>query len=77
MTKPKKYSVMLSGHATSVTLEPEFWEVLQKIALQRGVSVASLISSIDEGRIREGNPVNLSSALRVFILQTLSKSSLE
>jgi predicted DNA-binding ribbon-helix-helix protein len=73
MAKPKKYSVMLSGHATSVTLEPEFWYVLHTIAHKRQVSMASLIASIDEIRVQEADPVNLSSALRVFILQTLLK----
>ncbi|HXF90869.1 MAG TPA: ribbon-helix-helix domain-containing protein [Candidatus Nitrosotenuis sp.] len=71
MAKPKKYSVVLSGHATSITLEPEFWEILQKIAREKGASVASLISYVDQERLQEADPANLSSALRVYILQTV------
>lgn len=71
MTKLKKYSVMLSGHATSITLEPEFWAVLQKIAHQKEMSVVSLIGEVDDLRALESNPANLSSSLRVFVLKTL------
>ncbi|MBQ7245111.1 MAG: ribbon-helix-helix domain-containing protein, partial [Alphaproteobacteria bacterium] len=46
----KKLSVSLSGHQTSVSLEPEFFDVLQKLAIQQNKSVASIIKSIDESR---------------------------
>ncbi|MBR6597925.1 MAG: ribbon-helix-helix domain-containing protein [Alphaproteobacteria bacterium] len=64
----KKISVSLSGHQTSITLEPEFIDVLHKIASTRGVSVASIISNIDNTRTPD---INLSSAVRVWILQQL------
>lgn len=63
---PKKYSVRLSGHATSLTLEPPFWEELDRIAKDQGRSRQNLIEDID--RKRESN---LSSTLRVFVLHTL------
>lgn len=67
----KKISVSLSGHQTSITLEPEFISVLTQIASQRGVSIASLINDIDSTRTPD---TNLSSAIRVWILQqVLSK----
>ena len=31
----RKYSVMIAGHRTSVSLEPEFWEELKKLAARR------------------------------------------
>ena len=43
----KKRSVMLSGHATSVALEPEFWVILDRIAGERGLSHAALLAWVD------------------------------
>ena len=60
----KKRSVLISGHPTSVSLEPAFWDALKDIAQRRGCSVNALIVSIDQGRTG-----NLSSALRVFVLR--------
>ena len=60
-THPKKYSVVLNGHATSITVEPVFWEGLQKIAKQKNITINSLISEIDES-----TSGNLSSALRIY-----------
>jgi len=61
-----KRSVVISGHATSVTLEAAFWVRLKIIAKTRSTSVSALIAEIDaenKGRC------NLSSALRVYILE--------
>ena len=63
-----KRSVIIAGHATSISLEPEFWEVLQEIALADGLSVAALIRQIDEG-LASSHRDNLSSEIRVFILK--------
>ena len=62
----KKLSVSLSGHQTSITLEPEFIETLNKIATSQNTSVASIISSIDTTRTPD---TNLSSAVRVWVLK--------
>ncbi len=67
----RKRSVMISGHATSVSLEQAFWQRLKAIAKHRGVSVNALIASIDGERPPPdaGGPAgNLSSAIRVFVL---------
>jgi len=64
----KKRSVNLNGHATSVTMEEPFWDALKTIANERGLSINALISEIDEAR--DGN---LSSAVRVHILEHLTK----
>ena len=61
----KKRSVALSGHHTSVALEPEFWAVLDAIAQARGVSHAGLLKSIDESRGRRP----LASACRLLALE--------
>jgi predicted DNA-binding ribbon-helix-helix protein len=61
----KKRSFLLSGHATSVALEPEFWAVLEAMAAADGLSMTGLIGRLDEGR--EERP--LASACRVAALR--------
>ena len=63
---PKKRSVVVSGHRTSVSLETAFWDELAAIARRRNLSVGALITEID--RDRAGN---LSSAIRVFVLDAV------
>jgi predicted DNA-binding ribbon-helix-helix protein len=46
----KKRSVNLSGHATSVALEPEFWAVLEVMSKERKISLAALIAELDSRR---------------------------
>ncbi len=60
----RKRSVLLSGHATSIALEPEFWVVLDEMAKAQGLSLAGLIGRIDDGRA--GGP--LASACRLAAL---------
>lgn len=64
----RKRSVLIAGHPTSITLEPEFWEALKEIAGRRDQSVAALIAEIDQERTG-----NLSSAVRVFVLRDLQR----
>jgi predicted DNA-binding ribbon-helix-helix protein len=67
-----KISVSLSGHQTSISLEQEFFDVLQTIAKERNISVASIIKNIDESRLPDSN---LSSEIRIWILKQLLKTS--
>lgn len=60
-----KRSVSIAGHATSVTLEPEFWALLKQYAQEDGQSLRALISDIDSRK----TGTNLSSAIRVYILK--------
>lgn len=60
----RKRSVTIAGHATSFSLEEEFWQALQAVAQRRNLSVNALVASIDAARSG-----NLSSALRVFVLE--------
>ena len=62
-----KRSISIAGHRTSISLEEPFWEVLRSIATSRGTSVQALVGRIDAGRGEQ----NLSSAIRVFVLQTI------
>ena len=60
----RKRSVSLSGHATSVALEPAFWAVLDALAAERGLTQAGLMKRIDETRGR----TPLASACRLLAL---------
>jgi predicted DNA-binding ribbon-helix-helix protein len=64
--RPGKHSLTLAGHRTSVSLEPDFWEALQRMAAAEGLSVNALAARIDAGRTPE---VGLASALRVAVLR--------
>lgn len=64
MASLRKRSVLLSGHATSIALEPEFWAVLEAMAAAEGASLAALIGRIDQARDGRG----LASACRVAAL---------
>jgi predicted DNA-binding ribbon-helix-helix protein len=60
-----KRSIMVKGRKTSVSLEDAFWRDLRVIAQIRQTSVSGLINQVDAVRAPQSN---LSSALRVFIL---------
>lgn len=65
MSNLSKRSVLLSGHATSVALEPEFWAVLDGIGNELKLTRAELLIRIDEWRGRRP----LASACRILALQ--------
>ena len=62
-----KRSLVIDGHRTSVSLEDAFWRRFRAIAKDRGVSLNRLVAEIDHDR--DGN---LSSAIRLFVLDTLT-----
>jgi len=62
----EKRSLSLSGHRTSIALEPEFWAALHTIAAGRGTTLLALIAGLDATRPAEQK---LASMLRVFVLQ--------
>jgi len=63
----EKRSVSLSGHRTSIALEPEFWAALQTLAAGQGIGLITLIAQIDANRVPDRK---LASALRVFVLKS-------
>ncbi|GHD63308.1 hypothetical protein GCM10017083_53370 [Thalassobaculum fulvum] len=65
---PRKRSVTLSGHATSISMEDAFWQRLSLFAGERGQSVNSLVAEIDRTRT-----TNLSSAVRVWVLEECAR----
>jgi predicted DNA-binding ribbon-helix-helix protein len=68
VSRLRKRSISLSGHATSLALEPEFWETLGAMAQARRTSLSALIIDIDA--TRQDRP--LASACRVAALKWAS-----
>jgi predicted DNA-binding ribbon-helix-helix protein len=66
-----KRSIVLAGHKTSVSLEDPFWDALKDIAKSNRKTVTELVSGIDVDR----KHANLSSALRLFVLNHYQKPS--
>jgi len=66
----KKYSVIIAGcHATSITLEEEFYSELLTLAAEKNTTPNHLITEIDLQRTSS----NLSSAIRIYILHALKE----
>jgi len=66
---PVKRSVMIAGHATSITLEPEFWNGLEQAAAELALPLNALVARIDAHRVTAAEPRNLASAVRVWLYQ--------
>ena len=68
--RPRKHSLTLRGHRTSVSLEDSFWVELQRLAEVEGTSVNELIARIDAAR---GVSSGLASAIRVHVLEAIKE----
>ncbi|WP_269930364.1 ribbon-helix-helix domain-containing protein [Aminobacter sp. HY435] len=66
MSLVEKRSVTIRGHRTSYSLEKPFYDDLVAIAAGRGIALAALVAEVDAQRRRDAN---LSSALRLFVLE--------
>ena len=71
MSSVIKRSIRIARHSTSISLEPEFWAELKRIAAAEKLSLNQLVGRIDAKR-----PGNLSSALRVYVLKEIKSSAL-
>lgn len=65
---PVKRSVEISGHKTSISLEPLFWDMLREAAAREGLAVNALVARIDEERIRAETPPGLAGAIRLWLV---------
>lgn len=66
----KKFSVLIAKrHATSISLEDEFYQALTDIAKEEKIPLNELITQIDSTR----ETANLSSALRLYVLKKLQQ----
>ncbi len=68
MSRPRKHSLTLRGHRTSVSLEDEFWTAFREIAAREGRAINDLAAEIDAER---GTECGLASAIRLFVLRRL------
>ena len=66
---PVKRSVMIAGHATSISLEPVFWDALREAAADEGLPLNALIARIDADRVQTADAPNLGSAIRVWLFE--------
>lgn len=64
--EPVTRSVRLGGHSTSIRLEGKFWEILDDIAAQQGMTTPRFLSTLyDEILDLRGEVRNFASLLRV------------
>ncbi|WP_339637170.1 ribbon-helix-helix domain-containing protein [uncultured Sulfitobacter sp.] len=68
--RPRKHSVTLRGHRTSISLEDEFWDEFRAIAAARGLPINALVTEIDAAR---GLDIGLAGAIRLFVLRSLKE----
>lgn len=64
MALPRKRSITIRGHRTSITLEDAFWNALIEVAAEEGMTPSALIAEIDHNR----GEASLSAAIRVYLL---------
>ncbi len=68
---PEKRGFRLHGHSTTVALERAFWNVIEAMAQDCGLTVPRLIERVLDGCL-VANDKNLSSCLRVISLKYLN-----
>ena len=66
--RPRKRSLTLHGHRTSVSLEEAFWHAFVAMAREQGLSINALAARIDRER---GVTAGLASSIRVAVLRHL------
>ena len=72
---PTKRSVTIAGHETSISLEPLFWQALERAAVAEGLPINALIARIDVERLdAPGGTPNLTSAIRQWLFVRESRS---
>jgi predicted DNA-binding ribbon-helix-helix protein len=67
---PRKRSVLIAGHQTSISLEPIFWRALEAAARERGMPLNAIVAEIDTARLDSERPPNLTSAIRQWLFST-------
>jgi predicted DNA-binding ribbon-helix-helix protein len=68
--RPKKRSITVNGHRTSVSLEDPFWNYFYKLAMEKNISINVLASDIDLKRQSDGG---LATSIRIFCLNEAIK----
>ncbi|KLE34228.1 ribbon-helix-helix domain-containing protein [Aurantiacibacter luteus] len=68
---PVKRSVEIAGHKTSISLEPLFWDLLQRAAADRNLPINALVARIDAERLEATRPPGLATAVRLWLAADL------
>jgi predicted DNA-binding ribbon-helix-helix protein len=61
----------MDGDKRSISLEEPFWTALEEIATNQSVRISKLVTTIDRNR----EHANLSSAIRLYVLDYYQRSS--
>jgi len=64
--RPRKHSLTLKGHRTSVSLEDDFWHAFCEIAHLQDKPINALAAEIDASR---GTRTGLATAIRLFVFR--------
>ena len=72
---PVKRSMTIAGHQTSISLEPLFWDALNKAAQDRSLPINALVAQIDVERLDSDTPCGLASAVRLWLAANNQKST--
>ncbi|PCJ99498.1 MAG: aryl-sulfate sulfotransferase [Zetaproteobacteria bacterium] len=65
----KKMNIIINGKRTSITLEPQIWNILQEVSAEQNCDVHELCSFIHD---RKNPESSLTSAIRVFLISYLN-----
>jgi predicted DNA-binding ribbon-helix-helix protein len=74
---PVKRSVTISGHQTSISLEPLFWDMLKAASEENGLPVNALVAAIDNERLASPTPSGLAGAIRIWLVERLRAGSVK
>ena len=74
---PVKRSVTISGHQTSISLEPLFWDMLKTASEETGLAVNALVAAIDNERLASPTPSGLAGAIRIWLVERLKTDSVK
>jgi predicted DNA-binding ribbon-helix-helix protein len=65
----QRRTIIIGRHRTSISLEDAFWSELKEIAHSQRATVSKLVTQIDHTR----QQANLSSAIRLYVLEHISR----
>jgi len=65
----KKRSLSIHGHLTSLSLEPEFWAIIDDAVASSGNSLAAFLTTLDDERTASESPYGLAAYLRLYALK--------
>ena len=65
--RPKKRSILINGHSTSVSLEDNFWYAFCEKTAIDNISINRLITEID---LQRDDKCSLAGAIRLYVLRS-------